>query len=152
MNRGKKVCEHCGASMQEYRHSLNLGLLEGLLRLYKAAKPVNLRDLLLTRSQWDNFQKLRYWDLVQKHREGGIEKGGIWEITERGRDFVLGRVTVPRQVRTYRGERVGFEGDQVAASEIHDVFQGFKKAPEYRRESSPHPEPGGLRPEPSQLL
>jgi hypothetical protein len=132
----KKVCEHCGASMMEYKHSLSVGLLEGLLRLYRQRKPVNLAVLNLNHSQWDNFQKLKYWGLVEKFRGAGTNaKGGIWTITTNGIDFVTGRVKVQKSVWTYRGEFRRFDGEEVNSHQIHDAF---KTVEDYRREMVPH--------------
>jgi len=121
--REKRCCPTCGASMVEYKHGLSKALVEGLVRLFRQRKPVNLSVLSLTRNQWDNFQKLRYWDLVAKYREdGGVPgKGGVWTITSKGIDFVLGRIIVPRHVWTYRGERRRYDGADIG---ISDVWKG----------------------------
>src|SRR3990172_2942221 len=94
----KKTCPTCGASMVEHKHGLSRALVEGLDRLAKRGKPINLKHLELTRNQWDNFQKLRYWDLVAKHDDGkGGRKGGVWKMTSKGLDFLAGRIRIPRQ-------------------------------------------------------
>ena len=80
-----KYCEHCKAKMVEYKHGFSKPLATGLWRLYKAGGTVNLKDLNLTRNQWDNFQKLRYWDLVAPaYRETGLRMSGCWYITPVG--------------------------------------------------------------------
>jgi len=75
-------CSECGAKMVKYLHVFNNALAVGLWRLYKSGKPINIKGLNLTRNQWDNFQKLRYWNLVEKYRdEDGKRLGGVWDIT-----------------------------------------------------------------------
>ena len=83
MAKRAEECAHCGAKMVEYKHGLNKGLVVGLRAIAKAGwtgSAVDLKGLHLTHSEWDNFQKLRYWDLVSKV---GGKKGGKWRITER---------------------------------------------------------------------
>jgi hypothetical protein len=118
-----------------------------LVRLYRHRKPVNLALLELTRNQWDNFQKLRYWDLVARYTDKeGIRKGGVWTITSKGIEFVLGRIKVPKSVWTYRGERVRYEGDEVLIFHVHE---GYRYMADYAEESKPR-FPGGLRERPGQ--
>jgi hypothetical protein len=149
MPKDKKSCPHCGASMVEYRHGLSKALVEGLVRLHKQGKPVNLSVLELTRNQWDNFQKLRYWDLVAHYTDKeGIRKGGVWTITQKGLDFVQGRIRIPRSVWTYRGERVRYEGKEIA---IWNVHEGYGYMADYAETAKPR-FPGGLRTTPGQEL
>lgn len=101
-----KVCANCGANMMTYRHTLAPILVSGLKALKtKGGGPINIKDLELSRTEWDNFQKLRYFDLVQKANPQN-KKGGEWTITKLGEDFLLGLVAVPKSVQTYRGEVV----------------------------------------------
>lgn len=132
-----KLCPHCGAKMVEYKHSLSSALAEGLRRLkQKGGGPINLKTLGLTRNQWDNFQKLRYWGLVVKAvRDDGKHIGGAWVITIDGMRFLNGHLRVAKCVWTYRGEAVRFEGDPVSFQEI---IGPYKTRPEYAREAIPH--------------
>lgn len=119
--------------MVEYRHSLSTALAVGLYRLYRHARPVNLKHLGLTRNQWDNFQKLRYWDLVRKaQRDDGKRIGGVWDITQRGVDFIERRVMVNGSVWTYRGERVRYEDELTSFESIHGPY---RTRDEYARDS-----------------
>lgn len=121
--------------MVEYRHTFSAALAEGLFRLYRAGEAINIKQLGLTRNQWDNFQKLRYWDLVEKARDAdGARIGGYWRITPTGASFVRGLSMVRRVVWTYRGERVRFDGDSVYFAQVH---VGYKKRPDYAREAQP---------------
>ena len=121
--------------MVEYRHTFSNALAEGLWRLYRHGASVNIKHLNLTRNQWDNFQKLRYWGLVEKSRENdGQRIGGEWRITAAGRAFVLGQTEIQRCVWTYRGERVRYEGATVQFRNFHE---GYKKRPDYAREAKP---------------
>lgn len=134
----KRCCPTCGASMVEYKHGLSKALAVGLLRLFKQRKPVNLATLSLTRNQWDNFQKLRYWDLVAKYREDGGTpgKGGVWTITSKGIEFVTGQIRVAKYVRTYRGERRSYEGPDVSLADIWgEAIASYEYAPDYAKKA-----------------
>ncbi len=132
----KRVCEYCGANMVEYKHSLSKALVIGLSRIYDHGKPVNLKRLKLTRSQWDNFQKLRYWDLVEQWVDTkGKRKSGFWRITKIGKDFVTCKKKVMKSVWTYRGETVRFDGKMI---DISDVDVNYKTRPEYAMEAVVH--------------
>lgn len=105
--------------MVEYRHRLNLTLLAGLRRIQDAGGgPINLSKLDLTRNQWDNFQKLRYWEVVRQVEVNGSRKKGVWEITPLGSAFLMERTTLPVQVWTYRGTTVRQSERQTSLKDI----------------------------------
>jgi hypothetical protein len=137
MAKAKKLCPHCGAAMMEYRHTLNRGLVTALFRLYQAGKGVNLKDLGLTRNQWDNFQKLRYWGLVEKVFERGKRKSGVWKVTGPGEAFLKCKMSVPRSVWSYRGSFVRW-GDPTDLCTVVDFFPAFYgRKEEYARRARP---------------
>ena len=93
-----------------------------------AGGEASLADLGLTRNQVDNFQKLRYWGLVEKvHREDGTRVAGVWRVTREGYAFLSGR-RVYRAVWTYRGEfecaddEDGFRVPTVAARDVSPFY------------------------------
>jgi len=117
----QKICEHCHAKMVEYKHTFSKALATGLWRLYLTEGHVNIKDLGLTRNQWDNFQKLRYWGLVaQSYREDGTRMNGYWHITPFGVSFIEQGVGIPKAVWTYRGHTIRFEGSTVFFKDTHD--------------------------------
>jgi len=133
----KGKCPLCGAKTVKYRHSLNAGLVRGLLKFKDAGPPINLKDVQgLTRNEWDNFQKLKYWGLVSQYvGTDGKHKGGIWSITEKGIEFTNG-TKIRKQVITYRGDVIEYEGPLV---DIHDVLIDiqYKQRNEYAIDSEP---------------
>jgi hypothetical protein len=112
----KKHCPHCGAAMNEHRHVLSKAIVGALRKLYAKGNATNLRELGLTRNEWDNFQKLRYWGLVYQVKIEGRRQNGVWWLTKRGGLFVRGELAVPKRVWTYRGERIRYEGEDVFAT------------------------------------
>ena len=124
-----KFCSQCGAKTVQYRHSLSKGMVEGLIKLSDAGIDfINIKELGLTRNQWDNFQKLKYWGLVEQ--KGA--KTGHWKITLNGLNFIGGVIKIARSVWTYRGSVVSIEGPTIAISQ---VGKRYKQREEYADEA-----------------
>jgi hypothetical protein len=129
-----KRCGHCDAKMVEYRHVFNKGLAHGLYELWAAGGgPIGLRNLRLTRVQWTNFQKLRYWGLVNRTRQEGE-----WAITIHGTSFVTQGTPIKKWVWTYRGDTVRFDGDTCFFKDVH--VPTYEKRPDYVATARPHGE------------
>jgi len=127
-----KRCPHCEAKMVSYRHVFNKGLASSLFELYESGGgPISLRNLRLTRTQWTNFQKLRYWDLVIKT---GVD--GEWKITEKANEFITMGTALPKWVWTYRGQTDKFDGDTCFFNDVHEPKYDRKE--DYVRNSRPH--------------
>jgi hypothetical protein len=133
-----KLCEHCGAKTVKYKHTFSKALAIGLYKLYQSGHtPINLKNLALTRNQWDNFQKLRYWGLVaQAHREDGTRLNGEWFITPLGVDFIEKGTAIKKSVWTYRGVATEFEGDTCFFFDVHETE--YKKRTQYAVEAVAH--------------
>lgn len=125
-------CPHCDAKMVEYRHTFNKGLAHGLYELWAAGGgPISLRRLRLTRVQWTNFQKLRYWDLVSPTRHEGE-----WTLTKQGLSFITQGTPIKKWAWTYRGNPVRFDGDTCFFVDIHEAT--YDKRPDYIATAMPH--------------
>jgi len=133
-----KFCEHCNAKMVEYKHSFNAGLAAGLFKLYKAGGgPINITKISLTGYQWTNFQKMRYWGLVQKAtRDDGTHIDGEWMITPQGINFIASGTAIHKTVWTYRGEPVRFEGNTCFFKDLHEPE--YDKRDDYIENAIPH--------------
>jgi hypothetical protein len=133
-----RYCDHCGAKIVEYKHNFSAALANGLYQLYLARKPMFLTDLELTRYQWTNFQKLRYWNLVEQAKDGITRRAtGAWKITHLGMDFIENpNLSVFKNAWTFRGELTRFDGDKVFFKDVHEKF--YKQRPQYAMESVPH--------------
>jgi hypothetical protein len=120
------LCSECGAKTVEHKHTLSAALIKALDILYRhnGKKLTNLKILGFSRNQWDNFQKLKYWELITQDKP----KSGEWRVTAKGEQFILGRIKVPFKVITYRGEFVRFEGDPTHCEENSE---SWKQRPEY---------------------
>ena len=106
------TCEACGASLKKWKHNLTRPLVITFLKFCDTVKKkgmnsVNLQtEMQLTKNQYNNFQKLRYFGLVAKDRK----KHGSWVITRWGGKFMRNELAIPRQVISFRNhivERIG---------------------------------------------
>lgn len=98
-----QVCPTCGHAVKERWEMLNAGLVYCLVQAVKAVHRKNVnrfhlqKDLNLTKTQYNNFQKLRYHALIA-HADPENPKSGEWLITARGGQFLRGESAVPRRV------------------------------------------------------
>lgn len=118
--------------MVRYRHRLNANLVVGLRRLASVGGVANLRSLGLTRNQWDNFQKLRYFGLVRRcvHADGSRRRGW-WRISDLGRRFLAGEIAVFPVAVTYRGDVERWEGTPMTVEAVIGQDERYRQAQDY---------------------
>ena len=131
MNKQIEKCPHCEAKMVNYVHSLESGTLVKALMIFyshtrNGIKSVNPAKTEMTKNQYNNFQKLRYWDLVER-----VGHNGLWKMTYLGIEFVQGRVAVPLQALSYRGEWKEYRGSLSKIYEINGME--YLKAKDYAK-------------------
>lgn len=110
-------CIHCGASLMSHKHKLTPGLVVILLKVYKricekGENSITMKELNLDHSEFGNFQKLRFHAMIAKQEDK------TWLITQRGTDFLKGKVQVPDHVETYRNRVIGHSEDYVTVSKV----------------------------------
>lgn len=131
-----ETCSSCGAKLVEYRHGMSKLLAKGLRAFAEkyGDKPGEIADLGFDYSTRGNFQKLRYFDLVEKvgDPEG---KGGTWRVTQRGLDFLSGKITIPQSAWTFRADRVRYGGKEIA---FKSLSGGWNYKPQYAQEATSH--------------
>lgn len=115
--------------MVEYKHTLNQGLVKALIKLYEQPEHSgSVSKLGLTHNQQANFQKLRYWGIVEM-----LDKAGHWRVTDPGIAFIENGWKIPKSVMTYRGEpsTTQEEFEQVSLNSFFPA--GYEKRPDYLR-------------------
>lgn len=130
-----KNCPTCGARTVRYRFRLNKGLATALAELYRASlgsqgRPTQLGSLPISKAQYSNFPKLRYWDLAQS------DARGKWAITPNGVAFVEGRGFARPVAHTDRGCVVERTGEPVT---INDFLPGYDWSKFYVSTAEPKP-------------
>lgn len=131
----KECCPQCGQSIMRHKHSMSRSLVHILIKAYQCEKYVfHLQnDLNLSKSEYANFQKLKYWGLVKKDDDNL----GYWEITSAGFDFLENKIPVFRFVWTYNNKVVDTSDDKVLLSDLKFEDFGFKKRNEYSDDAVP---------------
>lgn len=91
---------------------------------YPEGQPFHLqRDLVLTKSMYNNFQKLRYWGLVKKSYDGmGKRLGGFWQLTGLVKAVLHGR-SIPRVKWTFNNTVVESEKEEISLNEAVGSFE-----------------------------
>lgn len=119
-------CPCCGQMVKLYKRKLYAIQARGLIELYKLdqteSKYYHIREIegKFRGSGGGDFAKLRYWKLIEeKPNEDDPSKrtSGMWQITDRGRDFVLGNVKVRSHMTIFDGKFQGLEGDLITIQE-----------------------------------
>lgn len=104
-----KVCQCCGQRMMIYRRSIRKCMLFCLRKLFfKHGRGfLKVHDLESDGILSADFEKIRYWSLLEKG------DNNTWGISDFGIDFILGRVQIPKYIFIYnqelQGEPIGEE-------------------------------------------
>lgn len=126
-----EICACCGAKIVKYWHRLNRGLCGAIIRIYRKVGKDQIKiSEILTHNQVCNFQKLKYWGLVEKVGDQG--KGGEWCLTYDAERFIKGQLSLPQKVQTFRGKPISFSQEMVR---ISDVVDGYQYKEDYVREA-----------------
>jgi len=58
--------------------------------------------------------KMVYWELIEEESSRRADGGraGYWAVTPKGRDWILGNITVPQYARIYNGRCQGLTGNE----------------------------------------
>src|SRR5260221_7753494 len=113
-----KRCPYCRARMVAYRFELKTADVSALSKTWAAIQDkrtrgirvwndVHLRrDMMqkqpwaLSLDEWTNFHRLKAHGLVIQ------PKRGHWQITNKGVEFLRGKMRIPKWVKTFRGKRI----------------------------------------------
>ena len=124
----KEYCPHCHQAIMQNKQLFSKALGDILLTvacLFPAGKEFHLRyNMDLTKSQYCNFQKLRYWGLIKKsYNPDGSRHGGYWELTSLVRYFIHGS-RIPRVKYTFNNKVVSAsDDDQITLSEAVGSYE-----------------------------
>ena len=112
------ICPTCGHKAVDYKHTINKTLVSGLARLNAVGGRARLDKLGLDNTVFNNFQKLRYFNLAVSTNDN-FE----WQITNEGIWFLQGRVQIPRYVITRNATVIRKSPELVFISDVKDCVQ-----------------------------
>lgn len=126
------TCPCCDQFAKRYRRPLNSGAARWLISLVLlceghawAHTSDVIKGLTGVLSGTDATTLLPHWDLIEAKPNDDSKKrtSGFWRPTDKGVDFVLGRITVQKTVVRYNNVREGFEGDEITIQDaLGDKF------------------------------
>lgn len=119
----KSCCEKCGAKIVEYTFTFNKGLARCLALMRNHTTGVEIRTLDMTTSEWTNFQKLRYWGLIDSIIGENHRRGGCWRITNLGTDFLNNQISIPKKVTMYRNTVVKTSFDTIQFKDVSADYE-----------------------------
>ncbi len=122
----KEVCQYCGASMMKHSQNFSKALGSILLTLackFKEEEPFHpQRDIILSKNQYNNLQKLRYFGLIKKVYTNGLRDGGFWCLTGLTK-YVLNGKKIPKKKWTFRNEVVGRSNEEITLYEAVGSYE-----------------------------
>jgi|TARA_Y100000310_G_scaffold270565_1_gene284485 hypothetical protein len=88
----QEMCNHCGHKKTAYTANINKPLLEAFIkfvqRYYELKRSLKISEIRLTNSQYNNFQKLKYFGIIDQAGTQG------WYLTEFGAKFYKGEAYI----------------------------------------------------------
>jgi hypothetical protein len=126
-------CMCCGQTCRIYKRTISATMARQMITIHKASKPsflgkggwVNVREFNMPGTSGD-YGKLRFWGLLtpMDKRTAKKNSAGMWKLTEDGREFVTGDLSVAKYAYVYNDKLYelsgeSFEGPWVT---IHDVL------------------------------
>ena len=121
---GTYSCPACGTDLTQYNRVLNSGMAICLVKLFVLTRDNPDGVEWFHHSKFDihdsrEIHKMAHWGLVEEKEREDEEKGkkknsGSWRITERGRQFVTGAITLPSHVHVLPDNRMAdLNGDPI---------------------------------------
>lgn len=119
-------CPCCGQLAKKYKRKLNTGMSMFLISLYHATNQTNgvsihISQILEFKKQTSglDFSVLKHWDLIETTniKDPSKRNSGYWRLTEKGYNFVMNQIKVPKYVHIYSSKKMGFSGQEVSISQ-----------------------------------
>lgn len=115
-------CPCCTQLAKVYHRHITSSMARTLIAMWRAAGTdwCNVPNLINRKGA--DEAKLRYWGLVEPQpgeRGDGSTRTGWWRVTDKGRDYVHGKVLVPYTAHVYDSRCLGLHGDDKS---IHDAL------------------------------
>lgn len=111
------ACPCCSQTAKIYKRTIFSTMARHAITLYRTPSNDNgwLHLPSALGSNDGSAAKLAYWGLLEEH-DGKREDGGrpgLWRLTDLGKEFVIGRLTVPKYAHTFNGRVLKLDGPPV---------------------------------------
>lgn len=123
----KQRCPTCHQPIMKHRHVMSFALANILLKAAQKVdpfKPFHLqKDLALTKNEYANFQKLRYWGLAMKAKDRfGARIPGCWYLTDITTKFLTGG-SICKWVMTFNNQVIERADEVITINRIDGEFE-----------------------------
>lgn len=122
------LCPCCGQFVKVYPRPITGSMAYTLILIYRYfQKPIHedwlhvanyIHGLGLPANLYGgDFAKLRHWGLIEQkdgERDDGSNRIGYYRITEKGKQFVLGKATVPARARIFNKKCYSLTGKEIS--------------------------------------
>lgn len=124
-------CPCCGQHVQLYDYKLFATSAFALMKLYSLSE--ERPDIYFHISEYaeaskgspraPHFAELRFWGLISKQENSDPTKksSGYWCITQKGREFVEGKILLPSRILVYNNKFQGFS-DKASSIPIQEAL------------------------------
>ncbi len=130
------TCPCCNQTAKVYKVRLNEEMGRALGELVRFSGrwvhvPSELPHLARSRS----YPKLAFWGLIEAQRGHGPDKrcSGYWRVTDLGKRFAFGEITVADAVFLYNGKALGFGRKQINIGDLTGTKFDFREIMEEAR-------------------
>lgn len=113
-------CPCCGELVKIYKRPLNSCMARGLIWLRKECAGKEWVHVPTLGPKWlvskgGTLATMAHWELVEQlaNHERSKKSSGNWRVTQKGIDFCMMKITVPKYVHLLFNEVVKFSGEQV---------------------------------------
>ena len=128
------TCPCCRQFVKLYKRPLGAGMASSLIAIYRwflrnsgqewMSITEELKKMKINAGS-SNTAILRHWGLLEKfegERDDGSKRVGLYRMTDLGRDFVLGRVSVTKHIYQYNDEIVKVADPDLSQISVHEAL------------------------------
>lgn len=121
-----QTCPCCKQLVKVYKRLINKGMVADLSALHILSAPdeyMHINDFTRPHSNRE-IGNLKWWGLVERMPSDNRDKksSGMYRITQKGRDFIQGKVMVRKYALVYNSECLGFDGGMVLVTDCDKNF------------------------------
>jgi hypothetical protein len=111
------VCPACDQFVKIYERPVHNAMARALMNLYRLnytkAGYYHIDDFTRDgKKTLGDFAKFRYWGLaVEEPKQDGVtakKTSGRWAITEKGKNYVLGKISIQKYAIIYNKKKIGY--------------------------------------------
>ena len=118
------ICPTCGLKKVVYKTHLSRVVIDLAVKLHERGQPARASELCPGLSERTNSYKNQFWGFITPYVTPELKaRRGWWQLTEKGKDFVAGKIYVKKTALTLNSEVLGFEGELVSIKDLIPEYQ-----------------------------